>query len=255
VIFVPATAPPAKLTQIVMYGAQIVPVNGRYDDAFALSMKATERWGYYNRNTAFNPLTIEGKKTVVFELYDQLGRVVPDYVFAPLGDGVVVSGVFKGFEDLLKLGIIEKMPVIVGVQAAGSPNVFNNIGADVFTSVPSKTIADSISVDVPGNFFMTVDYLKKYSGECLTVTDEEILAASSLLARTSGIFTEPASAAAFAGMLRYMEEGRFMRGSKNVVLLTGSGLKDLRSVQPAIRIPDAIDNDILAVERYLNKKK
>ena len=253
IIFVPATAPLAKLTQIVMYGAKIIPVKGKYDDAFELSMMATKRWGYYNRNTAFNPLTIEGKKTVVFELYDQLGCVVPDRVFVPLGDGVVISGVFKGFEDLLNLGIIEKMPVVVGVQASGSPNVANNLGASVFTSVPSKTIADSISVDVPGNFYMTAGYLKKYQGACITVTDEEILEASNMLSKSSGIFTEPASAAAFAGILHYRDQGKLNPGSTNVVLLTGSGLKDLKSVQPFLNIPDAVENDIREVELLLKK--
>jgi threonine synthase len=239
----------------MMYGATIVPIKGRYDDAFDLSVMATEKFGFYNRNTAFNPLTIEGKKSVSFELFSELGQQIPDRIFVPLGDGVVVSGVYKGFEDLLKLGIITRMPVVVAVQSEGSPNVVNNINSMEFVSTPSHTIADSISVDVPRNFYMTVDYLKEYAGEWTTVSDDEILRASSMLARSTGIFSEPAAVAAFAGMLKYHGADRIPAGTKNVVLLTGSGLKDLKSVQPSIRIPDAINPDMKEVEVYLNQVK
>jgi len=244
VIFVPAAAPVAKLTQIMMYGAQIVPVAGTYDDAFSLSVKATELFGFYNRNTAFNPLTIEGKKTVSFEIFSQLGEHIPDRVFIPTGDGVILSGVYKGFEDLLQLGIIEKMPVIVAVQAEGSKNLVSNLHSEEFIPAPSSTIADSISVDVPANFYMSADYLWRYIGETLTVSDKEILDASVQLARSTGLFVEPAAAAAFAGMLKYRGAGLMEPGSRNVVLLTGSGLKDLKSVQARIQIPEPVSPDI-----------
>jgi threonine synthase len=243
-IFVPSAAPLAKLTQIVMYGATIIPVNGTYDDAYDLSVRATKQFGFYNRNTAYNPLTIEGKKTVSLELFSDLHHKIPDRIFVPVGDGVVISGVYKGFEDLLLLGIIDKMPVMVAVQAEGSRNMIGNIGKETFSTSGSKTIADSISVDIPRNFHMTVDYLKKYAGEWITVTDEEILDSSGFLSRTTGIFSEPAAVAAFAGMWKYRSEGKIPAGSKNVVLLTGSGLKDLKSVQPLIRLPEAVEPGI-----------
>jgi len=252
-IFVPANAPPAKLTQIVMYGAIIIPVRGTYDDAFDLSVKATELSGLYNRNTAYNPLTIEGKKSVSFELFDQLHQEIPDRIFVPVGDGVVLSGVYKGFEDLLKLGIISRMPVVVAVQSDGSPNVINNIGTEKFTSTPSRTIADSISVDVPRNFYMTVGYLKEYAGEWITVSDPEIVQASALLARSTGIFSEPAAVAAFAGMLKYHATQKIPAGTKNVVLLTGSGLKDLSSVRSVMKLPEPVDPDPKALEKVLKR--
>ncbi len=133
VIVVPETAPKAKLTQIVMYGAMIVPVKGTYDEAFDLSVKATELFGWYNRNTAFNPFTIEGKKTVSFELFEQLRFSVPDRIFIPAGDGVILAGAYKGFEDLLRLGITDKMPVIVAVQSEKSDNLVRNIGQEKFS--------------------------------------------------------------------------------------------------------------------------
>ena len=158
-IIVPAHAPLAKITQILMYGAILVPVRGTYDDAFDLSIRISEKYGFYNRNTAYNPLTIEGKKTVSFEIYQQLDYQVPDRIFIPMGDGVIFSGVCKGFEDMLNLGIIDRMPVLVAVQAEGSSNLINNLGSDLFVSRRSETIADSISVDVPGCFHLAAKYL------------------------------------------------------------------------------------------------
>jgi len=251
VIFVPSTAPKAKLTQIMMYGATLVPVAGNYDKAFDLSIEATKRFGWYNRNTAYNPFTIEGKKTVSFELYSQLNEQVPDFIFVPVGDGVIISGVYKGFEDLLELGIIKKMPAIIAVQAARSSNLVDNIGKEEFVSTPSDTIADSISVDIPRNFFMTAGYITKYHGQTVTVSDDDILRASSILAKNTGIFTEPASAAAFAGYLTYKNRFLIPKASTNVVLLTGSGLKDLNAVQPLFEIPLPVSPYLHSVEDFL----
>jgi threonine synthase len=252
-IVVPATAPLAKLTQILMYGAILVPVKGTYDDAFDLSIKISEQYGYYNRNTAFNPLTIEGKKTVSFELYEQLHHQIPDRIFVPVGDGVIFSGVAKGFEDLLKLGIIDLMPKFVAVQAEGSSNLISNLNNETFVSSSSCTIADSISVDIPRCFHMAADYFKEYNGESVSVTDQEILQASVQLSRTTGIFAEPAAAAAFAGMMKYRDKEMIPSGSKNVVLLTGSGLKDLKSVQQSIRMPETIEPEIGEVEKLFRR--
>ena len=155
-----------------MYGAQIIPVKGNYDDAFDLSIKATEEFGWYNRNTAFNPLTIEGKKTVSFELFEQLNFSVPDTIFVPVGDGVIISGLYKGFEDLLKLQVIDRMPTIVAVQANKSDNLVRNIENIHFEIKESTTIADSISVNIPRNFYMAQKYILDYKGAFMTVSDE-----------------------------------------------------------------------------------
>ncbi|MBK6965393.1 MAG: threonine synthase [Bacteroidales bacterium] len=254
VIFVPAAAPKAKLTQILMYGATLVPVDGNYDMAFDLSIEATRRFGWYNRNTAYNPLTIEGKKTVSFELYIQLNQHLPDRIFVPVGDGVIISGVYKGFEDLLNHGIIDRMPVIVAVQAEGSSNIVDNLGKSVFRANASHTIADSISVDIPRNFRMAADYLMKYKGETVKVSDKEILQASASLAGNTGIFSEPAAAAAFAGYQSFARNNQLPAGSSNVVLLTGSGLKDLNAVQPMLEIPAAVKPGMASVEAFLKGK-
>ena len=247
IVFVPSTVPLAKLTQIVMYGATIIPVDGNYDAAFDLSIQASKHFGWYNRNTAFNPFTIEGKKIVAFELFAQMKEQIPDRIFVPVGDGVIISGVYKGFEDLFQLGIIDKMPVIVAVQSEGSRNLIENMLSDDWKCIPSTTIADSISVDIPRNFYMAKDYLLKYKGEWIAVSDNEIIDASGILSKNTGIFAEPAATAAFAGMLRYKKMNKFKNERKNVVLLTGSGLKDLKSVASLVQIPEAIPANLEAV--------
>ena len=251
IIFVPSNAPLGKLTQIVMYGATIIPVQGNYDQAYELSLSATEKFGLFNRNTAFNPFTIEGKKTVSFEIFAQLGMRVPDKIFVPVGDGVIISGIYKGFEDLLHLGIISKMPTLVAVQSEKSKNLIANLHTEKFIIYPSQTIADSISVDIPRNFYMTRNFLHKYEGKTLLVTDEEILKASAVCSRNSGLFVEPAAATAYAGMLKFVEDQQIASGENVVVLLSGNGLKDLVSVQPLLRIPEAISPNIELTKEIL----
>lgn len=244
IILLPEGAPLGKLTQSLMYGAKVIRIKGTYDDAFDLSIQATKQFGLYNRNTAFNPLTTEGKKTVSFEIYDQLSHKIPDRIFVPVGDGVIISGVYKGFEDLMKLGIIDKMPIVVAVQSKGSDNLVRNLAGVGFKIKQSTTLADSISVDIPSNFYMTQQFIKKYSGEYLSVSDSDILKASELLSKNTGLFTEPAAAAAFAGFILYNEKNKISDNSINVVLLTGSGLKDLNAPGKTLNIPEVIKPDL-----------
>jgi threonine synthase len=235
--------------QIALYGAAVVPVDGTYDQAFDLSVELTRRLGWYNRNTAYNPLTIEGKKTVSWEIARDLLPAVPDVVYVPTGDGVILAGVYRGLEDLLELGLLRSMPRVVAVQSAESDNLVRNLGGGPFASRPSRTIADSISVDVPRNFRMASGLLERHGGAGVTVADREILAASSALARSTGLFAEPAAAAAFAGYLRESREGRIPEGSIVVVLLTGSGLKDLEALREIVPLPEPVPPTPEAVER------
>jgi threonine synthase len=251
VVLVPASAPAAKLTQMIMYGAVVVPVDGTYDDAFDLSVQISNEYGWYSRNTAYNPLTVEGKKTVSLELFRDMNYQIPDRIFVPVGDGVIISGVYKGFEDLLKLNLIDKIPVIVAVQAEGSCNLIRNLNTGFFRSENSRTIADSISVDYPRNYYMAREFNHHYHGAHKTVTDIEILNASKKLAASTGIFAEPAAAAAFAGFQKYYAINRIEQGSRNVVLLTGSGLKDIGSVQPILSLPEPVQPDLETVKRFL----
>jgi len=244
IVMVPAKAPKAKLLQILHYGARIVPVDGTYDDAFELSLQVSQKYGYYNRNTAYNPLTIEGKKTVSFEIFDDLKQQLPDLIFVSVGDGVIISGLYKGFEDLMLLGIIDRIPQIVAVQSDKSKNLIANLNTIDFIIYPSETIADSISVDVPRNFYMAKDFIKKYKGYPLLVSDEEIIEASLLLSKNTGIFSEPAATAAFAGYLKYSKQEKIKEQSSILILLTGCGLKDLKNVENLHSMPEAIKADI-----------
>jgi len=160
---------------------------------------------------------------------------------------------YKGFEDLLKLGIISHIPIVVAVQSEQSDNLVRNLDADEFLIRPATTIADSISVDVPRNFRMAAGFLKRYDGEHMTVSDESIAIAAEKLARTTGIFTEPAGAAAVAGLLKWIDEGRLKTDETALILATGSGLKDIRTPLKHVLMPKPITPDLDSLIHYLNK--
>jgi len=233
-LFLPKTAPPAKMIQALQYGAEVVLAKKNYDQAFSFSLEYSERFGGMNRNTAYNPMTIEGKKTVSLEIFNQLQKS-PDHVFLSVGDGVILSGVYKGFRDLLKMEMIEKIPVIHAVQALGSSAISRAMTSGVFDGESSKTLADSISVDIPSNGHLAIKNLKTFGGQCILVNDEEILLGQKELASVCGLFSEPASAAAYAGFLK--EKNKIDSSETCVILLTGNGLKDINSAKKKIVIP------------------
>ena len=248
-IFIPKTAPVAKLVQSLQFGARLIPVDGNYDLAFDISLKYTNRTGFMSRNTGYNPMTTEGKKTVSLEIFRDL-RQMPDYVFVPVGDGVIISGVYKGFRDLIQLGIAEKMPTIIGVQSDGSNAIFRSfkrnpesVSSDDFSDFEtSSTIADSICVDIPRNGYQTLALLRKYKGKMICVSDDSILKAQNELAKNSGLFAEPAAAAAFAGFRQYQNE--IPKDACIVLIITGNGLKDLNNALKGVTLPmRTITND------------
>jgi len=249
-VYVPKSAPIAKRVQILQYGAELVEVDGTYDLAFDQSLAYSRATGMLSRNTAYNPLTIEGKKTASFEIARDLATakkaagadvramsaapayLAPDHVFVPTGDGVIIAGVIRGFEDLVKLGWIERMPTVWAAQAEGSCAIARALETGIFEPRPSSTIADSISVDIPRNGYFALDRLRRHSGRAVVVNDGEILAAQRRLSRSSGLFAEPSSACAFAGFLKVKEQ--LAPETRVVVMLTGSGLKDIKSAAKAV---------------------
>ncbi len=227
-IFVPYNAPRAKVIQLLMCGATVFAVNGSYDDAFDLCIEACDAFGWYNRNTGYNPYLVEGKKTVGLEIAEQLAWQVPDTVLVPTGDGCIISGVYRGFEDFYLLGMIERIPRLVAVQAEGSPAIVRALEGDgVVRACEARTIADGISVGLPRNGAMAVRHIRASGGFGVTVTDAEILAAEKELARLTGVFAEPSGAASYAGLLRLLDEGKVARDERVVLLVTGSGLKSI----------------------------
>jgi threonine synthase len=261
VIFVPAKAPEAKVAQLLAYGATVLLVEGSYNDAIELCLRAGERFGWYNRTTGFNPFMSEGKKTVAYEVAQQLGWDVPDVIVVPVGDGCIIGSVWKGFHDLIELGWVTRMPRILGVQAAGSDYLAEawERGEDVMTKPPidPDTVADSISSALPRDRLKAMRAVTDSGGAFVTVTDEAILAAIPTLASTTGVFAEPAAAAAWAGVERAAELGLVGHDDGVVVLSTGTGLKDIpaamRSVAAAGLQPHRIQPDIDAVETTLEE--
>lgn len=242
-IFMPESAPKAKSVQCLQYGAELIPIKGDYDKAFDLSLKFSQRTGFLNRNTAYNPMTIEGKKTVSFELNEQMHGKEIDYVFLPVGDGVILSGVIKGFNDLKYVDIINKIPKIIGVQAENSSFIYNAFYNNVFDlNYKASTIADSISVNVARNGYAAVKDLKSIEGEMVMVSDNEIMSAQHQLSKMSGVFCEPSSAASFAGFLKL--KGNISKNKSVVLLLTGHGLKDIDTALKSVEFPKTFEADI-----------
>jgi threonine synthase len=248
VIFVPATAPPAKIAQLLVFGSTVFAVEGTYDDAFELCLEVAGEYGWYNRNTAYNPYMTEGKKTAAYEIAEQLDWHAPDAVVVSVGDGCIIGGLHKGFKDLLALGWTERMPRLIGVQAAGSnylAEAWAN-GENVLTkaAIDAATVADSISAGLPRDRIKAMAAVVETDGAYVTVSDEEILDAIPAMARVSGVFGEPAGAAAYAGFVRAKELGVLEGHDRVVILNTGSGLKDVASAVRAARMAGAEQHTI-----------
>lgn len=256
ILFVPETAPVNKLMQSVLYGAQVIPVKGTYDDAFSLSIAYTDKFGGINRNTAYNPMTTEGKKSFSIELFLQLGHEIPEILYIPVGDGVIYSGIYKGFYDLFEAGFISTLPHLVCVQAEGSAAISNAfIHNTCKTLSRANTKADSISVASPANGRMTLDFIHACKGWTTVVSDEEILSAQLELTKDAGLFAEPAAAAAWAGCKKDIEliKENFGENTSIGILLTGSGFKDMGVFNGRIKIPESIDNSVEAVISRFSK--
>ena len=252
VIFVPERAPAGKLAQLRIFNAIVIRVQGSYRDAFNLSREAIGRYGWYNRNAAINPYMVEGKKTVSFEICEELGSAMPDWVVVSVGDGCTVAGVWKGFRELHNIGVIPRTPRILGVQAEGS----NPISVSFRTQMPMQpghedTIADSIAVGEPRNPVKAVNAVRDSGGTMIDVSDEEILSAMRLLGRTAGVFGEPAGVAGLAGLARAVREGIIDSSASACAIVTGNGLKDIQTGIRAAGEPITIPPDIALLEREL----
>jgi len=255
VIFAPKSAPPAKVAQLLVFGAKVMLVDGTYDDAFDLTVKAAQEFGWYCRNTGYNPFTAEGKKTAAFEIWefmqDELGNV-PFTIFVSVGDGNIISGIHKGFKDLLELGWINQIPRIIGVQAEGSAAVANafHAGTEEIVPVSATTLADSISVDLPRDGVRAIRAAHDTGGTYITVSDEEILSAIAELGKV-GVFAEPAGATSYAGLVKAAGKGVVGSDDPLLVLNTGSGLKDVKAAMQAVSEAPIIEPTLEAVKKLL----
>jgi threonine synthase len=253
---------------LLIFGATVVLVDGSYDDAFDLTLKAADEFGWYCRNTGYNPFTAEGKKTCAFEIWEwwntaheqwhhEIGEGAehrPLTVFVSVGDGNIISGIHKGFKDLLALGWISAIPRLMGVQATGSSAVANAFhdGTETIKPVSAKTLADSISVDLPRDGVRAVRAASETGGAYITVTDSEILEAVAELGH-AGVFAEPAGAAAFAGLDKALEQGTIQSDDPVLVLNTGSGLKDVKAGMRAAGVAPVIEPTLKALKGILSQ--
>ncbi len=255
VIFVPKRAPIGKLTQISLYGATLVVVDGDYKAAFRLSKEAINKYGWYNRNAAINPYMVEGKKTVSLEIAEQLNFKPTDWVVVSVGDGCTVGGVYKGFYELHKLGLIEKVPKILGVQSTGcEPFVKASREHRPLEECEENTLADSIAVGIPRNPLKALRAVENSKGSWISVPDSEIIEAMSQLGRTEGIFGEPAAVTTLAGLKKALKEGIISKDESVTIIITGNGLKDPNNAQKAISKPELMEPNINKLDIYLKEK-
>ncbi len=240
VIFVPASAPEAKVAQLLAYGAEVRLVDGSYDQAFDLCTAVAAEEGWYDRSTGVNPYMTEGKKTVLLEVIDQLGRQAPDVVVTSVGDGCIIGSLHKAIRDLLALDHIDRAPRLIGVQAEGSSYLVQawERGEDVLTKppAPADTVADSISAGLPRDRIKAMSAVRETGGAFLAVSDDDILAAIPELAAATGIFAEPAAAAGYAGLKAAAARGLVEPADRVVLLSTGSGLKDVPAAMRAVAV-------------------
>ena len=247
-IFVPSRAPKGKVAQLMIFGATVISVDGSYEDTFALSKAAIDRWGWYNRNAAINPYLSEGKKTVSFELMEQLGWQVPDYVALSVGDGCTIAGVWKGLRDLYETGFIDRLPKLLSVQAEGCCPLNRALQTgEPWSPMEENTLADSIAVGVPRNADKALNAVRESNGIAVNVSDEEILEAMRLLGRTQGVFGEPAGVTGTAGVKKALELGLIDPDATVVSIVTGNGLKDVQNGIRAAGEPMLVRPDLDAL--------
>ena len=261
-VLVPESAPVAKLTQALSFGATVLAVRGSYDDAFDLCLAASAEFGWFNRSTGVNPFTREGKKICAWEIWASLDGRVPDRVVVPTGDGNILSGMWKGWCELKAVGLIDRLPKIDCAQSAGSDAISRTVlgirdGGDSdwaslqLADVKAHTVADSISVDRPRDGLAAVRAVIESGGEAITVPDAKILAAIPEIAAATGVFAEPAAAAPWAAVKQMVMDGRIAPDEVVVCLVSGNGLKDIASARQVAGRPKVIDPSLEALEAAL----
>jgi threonine synthase len=252
VIFVPETAPEPKVAQLLIFGARVIRVAGSYDQTWELCQRACARHGWYNRNAAVNPSLVEGKKTCGLEIGEQVGSDVPDWVAVSVGDGCTIAGIWKGLEDMRALGHIDRLPRLLGVQAQGARPLVDAFrdGRDVVPG-PARTLADSIAVGHPRNWRKALKSVRESGGALLAVPDEAIVDAMRAAGRLAGVFGEPAGVAGLAGLRQALEEGIVGRRETALTVVTGSGLKDVKTAMGAVAAPVTLPPDDAALDDYL----
>lgn len=254
VIFVPKRAPLGKLSQLMIYGSNVISVDGDYKDTFNLSKMAIDHFGWYNRNAAINPHLIEGKKTVALEIAEQLDFKPTDWVVVTVGDGCTIGGVYKGFKELKCLGLITEIPKILGVQSSGcAPFYEAHVNNLPLAESEENTIADSIAVGIPRNPLKAQRAVLESNGSWMTCSDEEILGAMKLLGKAEGIFGEPAAVAGLAGLINAISKGLIKQAESVTLIVTGNGLKDTANALKTVGKPVLLKPNLSNIIDYMKE--
>ncbi|MEQ8280796.1 MAG: threonine synthase [Deltaproteobacteria bacterium] len=256
-IFVPATAPEGKVAQLLTYGAEVFLVDADYDATYDFCQEAVAKFGWYNRSAAVNPYLVEGKKTCGHEIAEQLADTLPDWVAMSVGDGCSIAGTYKGLAEMKAIGLVDRVPKMLGVQAAGAAPLTKafDAGQDEVERIVAKTFADSINVGMPRNPTKALRAVRASGGRYVNVTDDSIRAWIPKLAKHTGVFGEPAAVTAIAGVEEAVRTGIIGPGESVLVVVSGNGLKDVKSAMSAVEVPAPIPRDLGEVERRLEARR
>ena len=259
-VFVPATTPSEKVTQARVHGAEIVKVNGHYSKAYQIALAVSQKYRWANlTSTYLNPYTMEGDKTIAYEMYQTMGGQVPDWIVVPLGAGALLSGIYKGYQELQAFDMVDKLPRMIGVQAeCCSPitSAFENNQDIVLPWKNPSTIAGGICdplLDYPSDGTRTLKAIRKSGGVGVSVSDESIEHCLHELALKEALFCEPAASSSLSAVYSLVAKGVIKKGESVIAMLTGHGLKDVGQVviRGGEKI-EVIDPSIDAFERAYN---
>jgi len=243
-----------KLAQAMVYGAKIVQIRGNFDQALKMVLELSEKHREIYLLNSINPYRLEGQRSLAYEICDQLNREAPDRVILPVGNAGNISAMWKGFTEFHKLGLINKLPKMTGIQAEGAAPIAQAIKKGSNEIVPidqPETIATAIRIGAPVSWKKAIRAIGESKGTAETVTDEEILEAQKMLARSEGLFVEPASASSIAGLKKLFESGKIDEDEVVVCVTTGHGLKDPDIIMKISEKPFEVDAEMVSIEKLL----
>jgi threonine synthase len=251
-VFIPSDLEAGKVLGTVIYGPKVMAVEGNYDQVNRLCCEVanTHGWGFVNIN--LRPYYSEGSKTLGYEVAEQLGWKLPDHIIAPLASGSLFTKIHKGFQEFIKLGLVDDKEVrFSGAQAEGCSPIAKAFAEGRDFVVPEKpnTIAKSIAIGNPADAIYALEIAKKTNGNITAVTDAEIIEGMKLLAETEGIFTETAGGTTVAVLKKLVEAGKIDPEEITVVYITGNGLKTQEAIQGYVGEPLTIAADLESFER------
>jgi threonine synthase len=247
-----------KLSQAMIYGAKVIQVRGNFDESLDIVLKLSEKHRTIYLLNSINPFRIEGQKSLGFEICDQLNHEAPDRIIVPVGNAGNISAIWKGFSEFHELDVVEALPKMTGIQAAGAAPIAQAIknGKDTIVPVSApETVATAIRIGAPVSWKKAMTAIRESDGTAETVTDEEILSAQKLLARVEGLFVEPASASSIAGLIKLVQNGTIDKDERIVCVTTGHGLKDPDTAVKMSEKPVEVDAKLSAIEEVLGLKE